>query len=85
MDKANWNDAKQAVEFDSMMRHKREMEMKACGLSSGACGSTEQTVGAFLDRKIDALCAQISSLQDLKASLPGSFLASPASRIGVLA
>jgi hypothetical protein len=44
----------------------------------------EATIGEFLDRRIDKFERVVRALRDLKASLPGNYLDSGASRISAL-
>lgn len=46
-----------------------------------ALAMREMTVGELLDRRIDKARRMLDALQDLKASLPGNYLNSGASRI----
>jgi hypothetical protein len=59
---------------------KAAMDASYAGQSLG-CATREQTVGEVLDMRIDEAGRLLRALQDLKASLPGSFLASGQSRI----
>lgn len=65
--------------FDRAMAEKKAMEMSKC------VAAREQTVGELLDQRIHEANRVVTALHDLKASLPGSFLSSGASRILALA
>lgn len=56
----------------------RDTDMNSCKMTAPM---REATVGELLDRRIDKAQRLLDTLRDLKASLPGSYLNSGASRV----
>lgn len=62
----------------------KEVALKAQRSTPNNCCAREMTVGEHLDHLIAKAERHIHALRDLKASLPGTFLTSGASRIAGL-
>lgn len=79
MNNANWRTNEEQMKVDCEMAARQKTS-----LADQCCAAREQTVGEYFDDRIHQTQRVVDALRDLKASLPGSFLGSGASRIAAL-
>lgn len=70
-------------DYTARQREEREKFEEAMS-NRPMCAARELTIGELLDRRIEKAERTVRALCDLKASLPGTYLNSGASRIGAL-